>query len=180
MERLSLINQTSIIPGETLLFLDEIQQCPKAILALRYFKEKMPDLHVIGAASLLEFILHEAAFSFPVGRVLPIYLKPMSFAEFLITLGEKQSLEIIKTASLENPPDDFAHEHLMGLVRQYFLVGGMPAAVKSYYEQKSWLECKRLQSALLQNYRSDFGKYATRAQHVYLQKVFEKAPSLVG
>ncbi|MES2504636.1 MAG: ATP-binding protein [Myxococcota bacterium] len=178
--RLDLINRTRIVPGKTLLFLDEIQQCPQAIVALRYFKEKMPELHVIGAGSLLEFVLHQESFSFPVGRIQPIYLKPMSFEEFLLNTGESQSLEFIKEATLNKPPDQFLHEHLLQLVRRYFLLGGMPAVLNTYTQENSWLECARIQSGLLQTYRSDFGKYSTKAQHIHLEKLFEKAPGTVG
>ncbi len=178
--RLELLNRTRIIPGKTLLFLDEIQACPQAIVALRYFKEKMPDLHVIGAGSLLEFVLHEEQFSFPVGRILPMHLRPMSFEEFLQNIGEEQSLEKIRKVSLKSPPEAFLHEHLMRLVRQYFLLGGMPATISSFLEQQSWVECKRVQGALLQTYRSDFGKYAKKSQHATLEKVFERAPGLIG
>ena len=86
-ESLSLRLNQAIIPGQTLLFLDEIQECPEAIQALRYFKEAMPELHVIGAASLLEFVLNQEDFRMPVGRVQNLYLKPLSFQEFLLAIG---------------------------------------------------------------------------------------------
>ncbi|NGX27779.1 MAG: hypothetical protein K940chlam6_01717, partial [Chlamydiae bacterium] len=93
--RLQLILKKPIYPGKTLLFFDEIQVCPKAIMALRYFKEKMPKLHVIGAGSLLEFALVQGKFSFPVGRVQFLYLKPLSFEEYLLARGKKKLLEEI-------------------------------------------------------------------------------------
>ena len=91
--RLELILQTEIIPGKSLLFLDEIQECPPAILALRYFKEKLPDLHVIGAGSLLEFVLKSPDFRMPVGRVSFLHLYPLSFGEFLTSAENKRLRE---------------------------------------------------------------------------------------
>ena len=98
--RLEVYAKERIVPGETLLFLDEIQACPKAILAMRYFKEKMPELHLIGAGSLLEFVLHEEEFSFPVGRVQFLYLRPLSFREFLIAMGEERLASLLDSLPL--------------------------------------------------------------------------------
>src|SRR3990167_2582045 len=101
LQKLTLSTHQKIIPGKTLLFLDEIQDCPNAIRALRYFKEKMPELHVIGAGSLLEFTLNQADFRMPVGRVQSLYLKPLSFKEFLSALGYQDLREFIGQADLE-------------------------------------------------------------------------------
>jgi len=162
------------------LFLDEIQQCPKALLALRYFKEKRPNLHVIAAGSLLEFALKEEDFSFPVGRVMFLYMRPLSFYEFLFNAGYVKLLKEIETVSLERTMDIPVHEHALKLVREYMLVGGMPAVVNKYIETKSFLEVHRIQSSLLESYRNDFGKYASKSQFKYLQKFFDRAPFLVG
>jgi predicted AAA+ superfamily ATPase len=91
INQILLKQNTPIIPGETLLFLDEIQCCPRAIMALRYFKEQMPKLHVVGAGSLLEFALNDETFHMPVGRVQFLYMQPLSFYEYL-EAKEKQSL----------------------------------------------------------------------------------------
>ena len=88
IDRLSILTREPIRPGQTLLFLDEIQECPKAITALRYFDEKLPELHVIGAGSLIEFVLRAEDFRMPVGRVQSMYMYPMSFGEFLMAVGE--------------------------------------------------------------------------------------------
>lgn len=178
--KLELRTNSSIRAGQTLLFLDEIQQCPQAILALRYFKEKMPSLHVIAAGSLLEFALHDAQFSFPVGRVQFMYMRPLSFSEFLQALGEERLFYAIQEISLQEPFDSAIHKHLMNFVRQYFLVGGMPAVIQTFLETQSYLETQQRQSILLQTYRNDFGKYAAKTQHKYLQRLFEQAPRLVG
>src|SRR5581483_11695987 len=103
--KIETITKTTITPGDTLLFLDEIQICPPAILALRYFKEKMSELHVIAAGSLLEFVLNDLEFSFPVGRVQFLYQKPLSFKEFLLNSGETKIIERLEAVTLQHNLD---------------------------------------------------------------------------
>lgn len=172
--------KTRIVPGKTLLFFDEIQNCPKAITALRYFKEKLPTLHVIAAGSLLEFVLHEEQFSFPVGRVQFLYLKPLSFYEYLVSQKHDLLVEVLDTATLQQPIEPFIHDELLGLIREYFLIGGMPSVVRCFLETRSFIECQTVLSGLLATYHSDFPKYATKAQHRHLQIFFDKAPGLVS
>lgn len=174
------ICKTRIIPGRTLLFLDEIQNCPRAIMALRYFKEKLPDLHVIGAGSLLEFTIEDEKFSFPVGRVQSLYLRPLSFQEFLKAKGEEKLIEPLQKATFANPLGEGIHDYLLKLVKLYFFIGGMPAAIDTFLKENSLVECQRIHETVLGNYRNDFGKYASKAQHKYLQRLFEKAPRIVG
>ena len=177
---LELKTNARIQAGATLLFLDEIQECPKAIQSLRYFKEKMPNLHVISAGSLLEFALEQETFSFPVGRIEFIYLQPLSFYEFVDALGHDQLVKYLREVTWQQPPEPVIHEQLIDLVSQYFVVGGMPKVVNNYVPNRSFIECKRLQSTLLQTYRSDFGKYSKATQFKYLESTFERAPLLVG
>ncbi len=174
------LTREEITPGETLLFIDEIQISPRAITSLRYFKEMMPDLHVIAAGSLLEFALQEESFSFPVGRVQFMYLKPLSFEEYLQAFGYHKLLLRLSEVSLDDPPSKPMHEQLLKLVREFFLVGGMPSVVKTFRHSQSFLDCENLQTAILDTYRSDFGKYASKSQYKYLQKLFEQAPKVVA
>lgn len=169
-----------IIPGKTLLFLDEIQACPNAIMALRYFKEQMPDLHVIGAGSLLEFALNEAEFSMPVGRVQFLYMQPLSFYEYLKAKGRLNLLDHLEKATLSQPPSLVAHNELLKLVKEYLALGGMPAVLHHFLQYQDLLACQNLQTNLLATYRNDFGKYAQLDKHKYLQEVFVKAPNLIG
>lgn len=178
--KLEIAFKTRIIPGKTLLFLDEIQNCPKAIMAMRYFKEKLPLLHVIAAGSLLEFALHEELFSFPVGRVQFLYLKPLSFYEYLINQNHERLVEVLDNATLEEPLDSFIHEQLLLLLREYFLIGGMPSVVRCYLETHSFMECQTILIGLLDTYRADFPKYATKAQYRYLQIFFDRAPGIIS
>lgn len=177
--KLEIAFKTRIIPGHTLLFLDEIQNCPSAITALRYFKEKLPALHVIAAGSLLEFILHEEKFSFPVGRIQYLYLKPLSFYEYLMGQKHDQLVEMLNHATLQNPLEAFIHEELLIHLRKYFLIGGMPSVVRSFLEKGSFLECEIILTSLLETYRSDFPKYASKTQYKYLQNFFNKASGLI-
>ncbi len=174
------LNQQKIITGETLLFLDEAQECPQAIMALRYFKELMPELHVIAAGSLLEFVLNEENFSMPVGRVQYMYMHPLSFREYLHAAGYERLAHQITQVSFESPLNDIIHQKLLSLVREYLFTGGMPDAIKAYLETKKFIDVQYKQTILLNTYRNDFGKYAKQAQHKYLQKVFDKTPMLLG
>lgn len=165
--------------GESLLFLDEIQHCPEALISLRYFKEKMPHLHVIAAGSLLEFLLKEENFSFPVGRVEFLYLRPLSFLEYLRAAAPLIA-ERIAEFSLTRIPNELEHKELLKWVRRYLFIGGMPSAVKESVREESLLETQRIHNRILHAYESDFGKYAKHTQHQYLHLIFQKAPALVS
>jgi hypothetical protein len=180
LHEVSLILKQRIISGETLLFLDEIQNCPKAIQALRYFKEQLPALHVIAAGSLLEFTLKDAQFSMPVGRVTFRYLYPMSFKEFLLANQDELLIEALQDTTVSQPLSDNIHEHCLKKLKAYFFLGGMPAVVSQYVQQADWLKIKEYQDILLQSYRADFAKYATIAQRKYLERLFERIPLLIS
>ena len=179
INKLQLLMGVTIEAETTLLFLDEIQECPNAIMSLRYFKEKYSRLAVIGAGSLMEFTLNSPDFRMPVGRIQFIYLEPLSFGEFLTASGNERLRYHLQGIRLNSAFDDAVHQKLMDLLRIYLIVGGMPAVVKEYLENRNFLNCQRIQNSLLQTYRSDFGKYAKTSEHKYLQKVFDEAPRLV-
>jgi predicted AAA+ superfamily ATPase len=180
LKGIEFLTQQPIRSGKTLLFFDEIQACPRAVMALRYFKEEMPELHVIGAGSLLEFTLKGADFSFPVGRVEFRYMFPLSFKEFLQATGDSILVDGIEQATLEKPFSNTIHLHALTKVRDYFQVGGMPQAVLAFIETYSPIEWKKAQQMILDTYRSDFGKYGSAAGQKYLEICFEKAPELIG
>ena len=180
INKLQLLLGVQIKEDSTLLFLDEIQECPPAIMALRYFKEKKPKLAVIAAGSLLEFALRSPDFKMPVGRIQFLYLEPFSFSEFLDVSGNQNLSKYLSEVKPADPIDDVIHNKLLELLREYLIVGGMPAVLKEYLSSKDLMSCQRIQTALLQTYRSDFGKYAKIAQHKYLEKVFDSVPRLVG
>lgn len=180
IDAIALISGQPIIPGQTLLFIDEIQEHAPAIQSLRYFKEKMPELHVIGAGSLLEFVLNDADFRMPVGRVQFIYLRPLSFLEFLMALKQQQLVAYLNKVTLTDSIPLPVHTQLLYYVRQYMVLGGMPAVIQSFIDSGDTLACQRIQSSLLATYQNDFGKYTSRENYKYLQKVFAKAPGLIG
>jgi len=169
-----------IIPGSTLLFFDEIQACPNALQSLRFFKEQMPELHVIGAGSLLEFILSTNSFSFPVGRIEYLYLRPLSFIEFLEAKGEMETLAWLKEATPQNPVGAATHLKLIQTVKEYFIVGGMPEAVLYFIKNKQFLGLDRIHANLLNTYENDLGKYPRSSQQKFLKLLFEAAPRLIG
>lgn len=177
---IELVMNVRIQPGKTLLFLDEIQECSKAIVSLRYFKEQMPDLHIIGAGSLLEFVINEEEFRMPVGRVQFLYLRPLSFYEFLSAFDRKNLYEHLTAITIHDPPQKVVHDELLKLMREYVALGGMPAVISAYLQTKSLTVIQNIQSDILSTYRRDFGKYAKKTKHDYLNLLFEKAPGLVG
>ncbi len=180
IEKISLFTGQKIKKGKTLLFLDEIQDCPKAIMSLRYFYEEMPELHVIGAGSLLEFSLNSENFRVPVGRVQYMYLKPMSFGEFLEAIDENILRKYISNFSNIEKIPDAIHNKLNELLRKYFILGGMPAVIKDYVQNKDILKCQKIQHSLIETFIDDFAKYSNNSQHKYLQKIFYSVPALIG
>jgi hypothetical protein len=142
--------------GETLLFIDEIQESPKAIELLRYFYEELPELQVIAAGSLLEFALQELK-SFPVGRVEFLYLHPLNFLEFLSATGKEQAVNILS----EIPVKEFAHNTLLDLFNTYTIIGGMPEIVKAYISGNSIANLPKIYESIWSTYKSDVEKYAS-------------------
>ncbi|MBF0105890.1 MAG: ATP-binding protein [Deltaproteobacteria bacterium] len=172
--------KTKIIPQQTLLFLDEIQNVPKLLPQLRYFYEDLPQLHVISAGSLLEFILNEHDFSMPVGRIEYLHLSQMDFEEFLIATGESALLTFLENFSIkEKIPEPF-HKRLIESVRLYIVLGGMPEVIRTYCEQKGIEDCLKTQSQILTTFQDDFFKYKKRLDQTRLRNVFRRIPLLVG
>lgn len=169
-----------IVPGKTLLFFDEIQACPNALQSLRFFKEQMPELHVIAAGSLLEFILGDDKFSFPVGRIEYFFMRPMSFVEFLEAKGDQAALAWLSEATPLNPIGAATHASLLQSAKEYFIVGGMPEAVASFIKSGQFLPLDSIHQNLLNTYESDLGKYPKSSQQKFMRLLFEAAPRLVG
>ncbi len=176
---LSLYFDTEIIAGRTLLFLDEIQACPEAIFALRYFFEKTPELHVISAGSLLEFAIRDFNYSMPVGRIEFLYLNPLTFEEFLLAHHPKL-LTYVEKLSLEDEISPAIHQKLSELLRIFYFVGGMPEAVRAYLQNRNFLEVQRIQSGIVTTMQHDFAKYGSRADQDYLRKVMHFVPRNIG
>lgn len=176
LTELEVVTGRKIIPGETLLFLDEIQSCPRAIMALRYFFEELPRMHVVAAGSLLEFALEDI--SFPVGRVQFLEMYPMTFVEYLWAIDKRKLADIVcrKPEKVSEP----IHSMLMEELRNYFFIGGMPETVNVYLETKSIFECFAVHKELCETFRQDFAKYAPRSNMSCLDTVFSSLSKSVG
>lgn len=171
-EQLSLIYNTPIIAGETLLFFDEIQSCEAAISSLRYFYEDYPELHIIAAGSLLEFALESLA-SFGVGRIRSMYIYPFSFEEFLLACGERALWDAICKASADKPLLEPVHRKALSLLKKFFILGGMPEVISAYTEGAQMLECLRIMDDLIISYKDDFSKYNKRIPESRISEVFD-------
>jgi hypothetical protein len=178
-ENIAAIHRTSIVPGQTLLFLDEIQNCPQAIAALRFFHEKMPGLHLIAAGSLLEFALAEMP-TFGVGRIRSMFMYPLSFGEFLTGSGEHHLLAKVNEANPAKPMNEALHDKLTGLVRKFICLGGMPEIVAAYLETKDLHRCQQLLDDLIISIRADFAKYRKKAPVSRLNEVFQSVVFQAG
>lgn len=176
IENLEVVTGKKISPEHTLLFLDEIQACPRAIMGLRYFYEEMPGLHVIAAGSLLEFSLGEI--SVPVGRVQYLNMYPMNFYEFLCAIGSEQAADRITKKNTETP--DAIHTQLTGQLQKYFFVGGMPECVYAYGKSGSVLDAFKVQSQLIDSFKEDFSKYAGRSNKDCLSSVLLSVAQQIG
>jgi len=164
-------------PG-SLLFIDEIQQEPRAIVALRYFHEQYSQLPVIAAGSLIEFVLSEVGF--PVGRVDRMVVHPFTFVEFLAAIEKNHLADFINTHDFNTPVLEPIHNELLHFLKIYFYVGGMPAAVMAYYQTKDLSEVSKVQAEILLSYRDDFPKYAAKSDWDALLTVFDRSAHLIG
>ena len=162
--------------ADTLLFIDEIQACPKATQYLRYFYELRNDIHVIAAGSLLETLI-DTHVSFPVGRVEYLFMRPFSFEEYLLAAGENEAVALLQTV----PCPHFAHEKLLSLFHQYVLVGGMPAAIRAFLDNKDILAANVVYENIMIALMDDVEKYARNqtAAHV-IRHVIAQAPRVSG
>lgn len=180
LEKISLYTGKKTEPDKTLLFFDEIQECPRAITSLRYFYEEKPNIHIVAAGSLLEFTLSSENFKMPVGRIQYLFLSPLSFGEFLTALGETElRAHVNEYANLASLAESLQTK-LIEYVRKYFIIGGMPAVVQEFITNRKILSCQKIQRSILDTYADDFAKYARRTKHQYLKKVFNSVPGLIG
>lgn len=178
--QLSAIYNTPIIPGETLLFFDEIQESQRAISSLRYFYEDYPELHVIAAGSLLEFTLKELP-SFGVGRIRSMYMYPFSFDEFLEAQGLALQVNFKKNdADCEHPLPVPLHDDMVSQLRSYYLVGGMPEAVRIWVQTGNYKECAIVHNDILDTYQDDFKKYKTRISPLLLSQTLKSVALQAG
>lgn len=167
-----------ITPGESLLFFDEIQDAPRAVTALRYFYEILPELHIIAAGSLLEFELEKVGL--PVGRISSIYMYPLSFMEFLKARNKDLLIETLLDHDVDQKISEVAHQNLLLLLGEYLTVGGMPEAVKRFVDASDLPQCFNALRTIIDTYRQDFNKYASRYQLKYVEVLFDSIPVFLG
>ena len=174
----------SINSKTDLVIFDEVQTCPKAITALKYFCEDMPELALASAGSLLGVILSPE--SFPVGKVQYLHLHPMSFLEFVQAVDTKDTLKYVPAPSKHAVISTAVHNHLWDLLRQYYVTGGMPEAVALLSEQmkhdpiglyKTFEDVRVVQRAIISSYESDFSKHAGKLNAVHIQALYHNIPS---
>ena len=167
-----------ITDGKTLLFLDEVQACPRAISALRFFYEKRPGLHVIAAGSLLEFALAELP-SFGVGRIQSMYIFPFNFAEFLHAANAMMYKYLYNKADYE-PLTPAIHNKVVEYFKTFMLIGGMPEVVRMWLKQGRSLLCHQIQADIIATYTDDFAKYKTRIPPLVLRNTWQSVAEQAG
>jgi hypothetical protein len=180
LEELALLKGRALVPGRSLLFLDEVQACPKALAQLRYLYESVPDLHVIAAGSLLDFALREFEYSMPVGRIEFLNLHPMSFEEFLEATEGSALVEYLGRVTAAQPAGEAVERKLRECLRRYFFVGGMPEAVRAYSLRGDLIEVRRIQTALVETMQADFAKYGPGRLHELMRKTYRPIAQNVG
>lgn len=168
------ITSVDITPADTLIILDEVQDIPEALEALKYFKEEAPEYHIAVAGSLLGISLHSDV-SFPVGKINVINMYPLNFEEFLMAKGEEEACKLLATRDFATI--NLLHEKFTDLLREYYYVGGMPEAVLKYVETGALQEVRNIQLEILQGYDLDFSKHAPREQVPRIRMVWNSIPS---
>ncbi len=174
MAGLELYAGTKIVPGKTLLLFDEVQEVPRALTSLKYFYENLPQYHIVCAGSLLGMALHEGT-SFPVGKVDFLPLRPLSFREFLMAMGQEQYADLLEQLDF-SMITSFKTVYIDAL-KQYFYVGGMPEVVAKFAESKDYDEARSIQQQILAAYEQDFSKHAPHEIVPKIRMVWNSVPS---
>lgn len=176
LKELEFLENTKIIPDETLLIFDEIQECPRAITSLKYFCENMPELHVVTAGSLLGVALKKENISFPVGKVNRLQMYPMNFKEFLKAMGEEKYIALFQNWEFGREIPSVYAEPMERLLKTYYVVGGMPEAVLEYSSSRDYAMVMKIQDEILSDYADDFSKHAPISEIEKLRLIWESIP----
>ena len=170
-----------IVPGQTLIFFDEVQNCNRALTSLKYFTENVPEYDIIAAGSLLGVAINRKKYSFPVGKVILKTVYPLDFEEFLWAKNKELLVNKIKKAYETNSPlNEGLHKEAMELYKEFLIVGGMPMAVKSYIEEVRTIDYTEIQSLILSAYTADMAKYTDNSQSIKTIFAYESIPSQLG
>jgi len=176
LKAIELEMNTSIIPGETLLIFDEVQECPRALNSLKYFQESANEYHICAAGSLLGVKLAHTE-GFPVGKVHFLHLYPLSFAEFLEAMGEEKLGNFIQTLEKIEPLPENIHQKLLDYFKVYLFVGGMPEAVAEYVDSENFDRVRNVQNEIITAYQLDFSKHAPKDQVIKISLIWDAIPS---
>lgn len=169
--------KSKIIPEQTLIILDEIQVCERALTSLKYFAEQANDYHIVAAGSLLGVAINREKYSFPVGKVEMLNLFPLDFEEFLWEIDGKSLSEDIRENVLSGEPLlSFQHEEALELYRTYLVTGGMPAVVLDYSKNRNFENTRQIQENIINSYISDMAKYATASETTKIRIAYESLP----
>lgn len=168
--------RTKIVPGETCVFFDEIQECPRAITSLKYFCENMRQLHLICAGSLLGVAIKKQQLSFPVGKVNRLELHPMDFREFVIAKGRDDLIRVFENWPADREIPDLYSVPMKKLLKEFYVVGGMPEAVKTWVETGNIEDVEEVLSGILKDYADDFSKHAPGEEVIKMRWIWDSIP----
>ena len=168
--------RTKIVPGETCVFFDEIQECPRAITSLKYFCENMRELHLICAGSLLGVGIKKQQLSFPVGKVNRLELHPMDFREFVIAKGRDDLIQVFENWPADREIPDLYSVPMKKLLKEFYVVGGMPEAVKTWVETGNIEDVEEVLSGILKDYADDFSKHAPGEEVIKMRWIWDSIP----
>ena len=168
--------RTKIVPGETCVFFDEIQECPRAITSLKYFCENMRELHLICAGSLLGVAIKKQQLSFPVGKVNRLELHPMDFREFVIAKGRDDLIRVFENWPADREIPDLYYVPMKKLLKEFYVVGGMPEAVKTWVETGNIEDVEEVLSGILKDYADDFSKHAPGEEVIKMRWIWDSIP----
>ena len=168
--------RTKIVPGETCVFFDEIQECPRAITSLKYFCENMRELHLICAGSLLGVAIKKQQLSFPVGKVNRLELHPMDFREFVIAKGRDDLIRVFENWPADREIPDLYSVPMKKLLKEFYVVGGMPEAVKTWVETGNIEDVEEVLSGILKDYADDFSKHAPEKEVIKMRWIWDSIP----
>jgi len=167
-----------IIPNDTLVILDEIQSCERAVTSLKYFCEEAPEYHIAAAGSLLGVAINRNQTSFPVGKVNILRLYPLDYEEFVTATGHDMLLDEIRNCyNNKTPMNEALHTMALSIYHDYLIVGGMPEAVKVFIETNSYIDSGLVQSSIIDNYAADMAKYATNSEAVKIRACYNSIPA---
>ena len=177
LREIELAENVKITAGKTLLIFDEIQECPKAITSLKYFCENLQELHLVCAGSLLGVAIKKENISFPVGKVNRMQLYPMSFKEYLQAVGEGKYIELFNDWNINREIPELYTVPLERHLKNYYIVGGMPEAVKEFAESGDYAEVAKIQDEILSDYSDDFSKHAPISEIEKIRMIWDSIPN---